>query len=217
MTRPSDGHENGKSLLQLKRRCCPWGPGSRIPLLRGARLKMIAYLLLLVAVLTRVLPHAGWFNFTAVGGALLYFGARRSLREMIVPVAALMATDYWLTVHAYHYAFAWAAYGMTWAWYAGAIVLGRGLLRTRTTVLRVGAGVAAAPTSFFLLSNFAVWPGSDMYPHTLGGLLTCFAAGLPFYRNDLLSTGLVCAAAFGLPVLLRRMNMLHTQQALAGK
>lgn len=178
---------------------------------------MIAYLLLLVAVLTRVLPHAGWLNFTAVGGALLYFGARRPLREMIVPVVALMATDYWLTVHAYHYAFAWAAYGVTWAWYAGTIVLGRGLLHTRTSVPRVGAGVVLAPTSFFLLSNFAVWPGSDMYPHTLSGLITCYAAGLPFYRNDMVSTALVCALAFGLPLLLRRMHTLRATEALADK
>lgn len=178
---------------------------------------MIAYLLLLVAVLTRILPHAGWLNFTAVGGALLYFGARRPLREMIVPVAALMATDYWLTVHAYHYAFAWAAYGVTWAWYAGAIVLGCGLLHKRASFWRVGAGVVLAPTSFFLLSNFAVWPGSDMYPRTLSGLLACFAAGLPFYRNDLASTALVCALAFGAPALLRRMNMLTGREALVQK
>lgn len=178
---------------------------------------MIAYLLLLVAVLTRVLPHAGWWNFTAVNGALLYFGARRPLREMVLPLAVLMATDYWLTTHTYHYAFALAAYGVTWAWYAGAMVLGRGLLRKRTTLLRVGAGAVMAPTSFFLLSNFAVWPGSDMYPHTLSGLITCYAAGVPFYRNDLASTALVCALAFGLPVLLRRMNVLHTSEALAEK
>lgn len=178
---------------------------------------MIAYLLLLVAVLTRVLPHAGWWNFTAVGGALLYFGARRPLREMIVPLAALMATDYWLTTHAYHYAFAWAAYGVTWAWYAGTIVLGRGLLNHRTTLLRVSSGTVLAPTLFFLLSNFAVWPGSDMYPHTLGGLMTCYEAGVPFYRNDLASTAVVCALAFGLPVLRRRMNALHAGEALAGK
>jgi hypothetical protein len=166
------------------------------------RLKMIAYLLLLVAVLTRVLPHAGWWNFTAVGGALL---------------AILIATDYWLTTHVYHYAFAWPAYGVTWAWYAGAIVLGCGLLHNRTTVLRVGAGAFLAPTSFFLLSNFAVWGGSDMYPHTLSGLMTCYAAGIPFYRNDLASTAVFCALAFGLPVLLRRMNVLHAREALAGK
>ncbi|HEV2133854.1 MAG TPA: DUF6580 family putative transport protein [Terracidiphilus sp.] len=178
---------------------------------------MIAYLLLLVAVLTRVLPHAGLWNFTAVGGALLHFGARRPLREMAVPLVALVATDYWLTTHAYHYAFAWAAYGVTWAWYAGAMLLGCGLLQKRTTVLRVGAGALLAPTSFFLLSNFAVWPGSDMYPHTLSGLLTCYSAGVPFYRNDLASTAIVCALAFGLPVLLRRMNLLHAREALADK
>jgi hypothetical protein len=181
------------------------------------RLKMIAYLLLLVAVLTRVIPHAEWLNFTAVGGALLYFGARRPLREMIVPMAALMATDYWLTVHAYHYVFALAAYGVTWAWYAGAIVLGCGLLHKRVTFWRVGAGAVLAPTSFFLLSNFAVWPGSDMYAHTLTGLMTCLAAGLPFYRNDLASTTLVCALAFGVPVLLRRVNVLPAREALANK
>ena len=178
---------------------------------------MIAYLLLLVAVSTRVLPHAGWWNFTAVGGALLYFGARRPLREMAVPLAALIATDYWLTVHAYHYAFAGAAYGVTWAWYAGTILLGNGLLQSRTSVLRVGAGALLAPTSFFLLSNFAVWPGSDMYPHTLSGLAACYLAGIPFYRNDLVSTALVCAIAFGLPVLLRRAHTQRAGQALAGR
>ncbi len=57
---------------------------------------MPAYLLLVLAILTRVVPHHGWLNFTAVGGALLYFGARRSWREMLAPLAALMVTDYCL-------------------------------------------------------------------------------------------------------------------------
>ena len=38
---------------------------------------MPAYLLIALAILTRVAPHPGWFSFTAVGGALLFFGARR--------------------------------------------------------------------------------------------------------------------------------------------
>ena len=80
---------------------------------------MFAYLLLLVAVLTRVLPHAGWMNFTAVGGALLYFGARRSWREMLAPLAVLMATDYFLTVFSYHYAFRWVGLLPTWALVCG--------------------------------------------------------------------------------------------------
>jgi len=178
---------------------------------------MPAYLLIALAVLSRLVPHPDWLNFTAVGGALLYFGARRSWREMLAPLAALMATDYCLTVFTYHYAFRWEAYVTTWAWYVMAMALGHILLHARTTFVRVGAGVILGPTSFFAVSNYAVWAGGVMYPHTLAGLGACFAAAIPFYRNDLLSTGIVAGLAFGVPVLVRRMRGAQVQPALAGK
>ena len=178
---------------------------------------MPAYLLLLVAVLSRLLPHAGWLNFTAVGGALLYFGARRSWREMLVPLAALIAADYFLTVYAYNYNFRWQEYVPTWAWYLMAMALGRILLKSRTTFVRVAAGTLLGPTSFFIVSNYAVWAGGWGYPKNLAGLATCYAAGVPFYRNDLLSTAIVCGLAFGVPVVVRRMSAARTQEALAGK
>jgi hypothetical protein len=56
-----------------------------------------------------------------------------------------------------------------------------------------------------------------MYPRTLSGLATCFAAGLPFYRNDVVSTAIVVAVAFGVPVLVRRFSPAQEQAALAGK
>lgn len=183
---------------------------------------MAAYLLLLFAVLTRVIPHAGWLNFTAVGGALLYFGARRPWREMLAPLAVLAGTDIYLTLFSYHYAFHWTAYIPTWTWYLAAIVLGRILLQSRTSWLRVGSAALLGPTAFFLMSNFAVWmvsahspalPG-DMYSNSLGGLATCFAAGLPFYRNDLVSTTIVAGLAFGVPVLLRRLQQHRTTAAV---
>ena len=169
---------------------------------------MPAYLLLLAAVLSRVLPHAPWFNFTAVGGALLYFGARRPLREMLAPLAALMATDVCLTLFIYHYAFHWQFYVLTWAWYAAAIVLGRILLSSRISLPRFAAAVILGPTSFFLVSNFSVWLMGTMYPPTGAGLLACYAAALPFhgFENDLLSTTVVAGLAFGVPVLLRRLR-----------
>jgi hypothetical protein len=178
---------------------------------------MPAYLLLLVAVLSRLLPHGGWMNFTAVGGALLYFGARRSWREMLAPLAVLMATDYYLTVYAYHYAFRWPAYLPTWAWYVAAMALGQILLHSRTTFVRAGAATLLGPTSFFLLSNYAVWAGGGMYPRTMEGLMTCYVAGLPFYRNDLVSTAIVVALAFGVPVLVRRFSPAREQAAFAEK
>jgi len=178
---------------------------------------MPAYLLIALAVLSRLVPHPDWLNFTAVGGALLYFGARRGWREMLAPLAALMATDYVLTVFAYHYAFRWETYVTTWAWYVMAMALGHILLHARTTFVRAGAGVVLGPTSFFVVSNYAVWAGGVMYPHTLAGLGTCLAAGIPFYRNDLLSTGIVAGLAFGVPVLVRRMRGAEVQAALAEK
>jgi hypothetical protein len=182
---------------------------------------MPAYLFLLIAILGRLAmaatPHPEWFNFTAIGGALLYFGARRSWREMLAPLAALMATDYFLTVYVYHYGFGWQGYIPTWTWYVAAMVLGQILLHAKTTFVRVAAGALLGPTSFFILSDYAVWASGDMYPKTLAGLGACFVAALPFYRNDLISTTLVAGLLFGVPVLMRRFSGETRQAALVQK
>ena len=154
--------------------------------------------------LSRILPH--FFStiavgFTAVGGGLLYFGARRSRWQAIIAVLALMATDYYLTVFAYGYAWHTSAYLVTWVWYAAICLLGHQMLSGKPSVLRVAGGVMASATSFFILSNFAVWMGSVMYPHTAAGLSACYVAAIPFYANDVISTAITAGALFGLPAL----------------
>ncbi len=184
---------------------------------------MAAYLLLLAAILIRpgILPHPGWLDFSMLGGALLYFGARRNWREALLPVVALAGVDYYLTTHVYSYPFAWQDYTITWAWYAAAIILGQILLSARVSTLRVAAAVLLGPTSFFLASNYAVWlsahQSGGMYAPTFSGLIACYAAGLPFYGRDLLSTGIVLALAFGVPALIHRFSQhraLHSHSAL---
>jgi hypothetical protein len=167
---------------------------------------MFAYVFLLVAVLSRVMPHAGWWNFTAVGGALLFFGARRPLREMVAPLAVLITTDFYLTTFSYHTAFRWQAYVTTWAWYAAAIFLGSILLKTRATWLRGIVAALLGPTSFFVVSNYAVWASSGMYPRSWAGLIECYTAAIPFYRNDLISTAIVLGVAIGVPALVRKLH-----------
>ena len=176
---------------------------------------MSAYFVLLLAILSRIVPHAVFhevsWNFTMLGGSLLFFGSRMAstspraaAAKLGVAMVALMATDYYLTVYAYGFAFHPTAYLVTWVWYVAICLMGMGLLQ-KPTALRAAAGAVAAPTSFFLLSNFAVWAGSTMYPHTAAGLGACYVAGLPFYRNDVVSTALTVGALFGLPALARRM------------
>jgi hypothetical protein len=179
---------------------------------------MPAYLLLLAALLSRVLPHSGLYGFTAVGASLVYFGAKRSMREMILPVAALALVDYYLTTHVYSYEFHAQFYLVTWIWYAAAIVLGQILLKRDISVLRVASAALLGPTSFFLVTNYVAWlefsnPGG-MYSHNTQGLLTCFGAGLPFYGRDLASTGLVLALAFGIPATIRHFQTVPAREAI---
>jgi len=174
---------------------------------------MSAYLVLLFAVLSRVLPHAfhaTGVNFTAVGGSLLFFGAkmqgmRWSRGQAGIAVAVLAATDYYLTVFAYGYPFQVSAYLATWAWYGAICLLGRGVLAQRAGWLRVGAAVLASSTSFFLLSNFMVWAAGGMYAKSLAGLGACYVAAIPFYANDAISTAITAGVLFGLPALARGM------------
>jgi hypothetical protein len=165
---------------------------------------MPAFLLILAALASRVAALSGWFNFTAVGGSLLYFGARRPLRQAAWALVPFMAMDVYLTTRVYHMAFQAQDYLITWLWYAAVLVLGSLLLKQRTNVTRVVSGSLLASTSFFAISNYAVWVGSGMYPHTLGGLTACYASAIPFYRNDLVSTLLVTGVAFGAEALVRR-------------
>jgi len=164
---------------------------------------MIAYLVLLLAIASRIIPHS--WNVTAVGGSLLYFGARRSRWQTVIAVLALAATDFYLTRFVYSYPFQVRSYLITWAWYAGVCLLGHTMLSKNAGALRVVAAVLTSATSFFLISNFAVWMASALYPHTTTGLAACYTVALPFYGNDLVSTGLVAGALFGVPVLVRKL------------
>lgn len=69
----------------------------------------------------------------------------------------------------------------------------------RRLVFRATSAILLTAGSFFLLSNGSVWLLSRMYPHTAAGLLACYAAGLPFLRNDLLSTSVALAVFLALP------------------
>jgi len=181
---------------------------------------MAAYLLLLVAVLSRVIPHAPWWSFTAVTGCLLYFGAKRPWREMLVPLAALITTDCYLTLFRYSgFSMHWGFSAFSWGWYLAAMVLGSILLRKHVTLAGGVAGAILGPTSFFLVSNFGAWFSNpfNTYPRTLAGLEACYWAGVPFYRNDLISTSLVLAVMLGVPALVRRTHGVRAQEALAGK
>ena len=135
---------------------------------------MLAYLFLVfaLAVHLRFLPLP--YSFAPVAAALLYFGARMPRKQMWIPVAALATSGVYLSRTTYGYPVT-ADLLVTWAWYAGIVLLG-GLLAKNASALRVGAASLTASVSFFLLSNFAVWAVWNTYPKPASGLAMCYVA-----------------------------------------
>jgi uncharacterized protein DUF6580 len=164
----------------------------------------MSYLVVLLAVLTRFIPHMP--NFSPVFAALLFGGAHLKRRDSIwYPVALLAVSDVVLTTLVYRMRLGWGQ-SITWLAFAVVALIGYGL-RKRETVGRIGFAALAGPTAFFVISNFGVWLGWRMYPATWDGLVTCYVAGLPFYRNSLLSSVFYTALLFGANEIYRRKHV----------
>src|SRR5579859_7493913 len=158
---------------------------------------MLAYAFILFALVFRFVPHP--MAFTPVGAALLFFGARRSRRELWIPVALLAASDVALTTMFYRYPLSWDHF-VTWAFYAAMLWLGTTLKQNAGAFRILGSAVAGSVT-FFVVSNFAVWAAWDMYPRTVAGLMTCYELGLPFFRHAVVGDLLFTTVMFGTPVV----------------
>jgi len=156
---------------------------------------VVPYLLiLLVAGLRLTVQHPA--NFIPIFSVLLYFGAVRRRRETIVPLIGLIAVDAFLTTQHYGYALS-VDHAVTWIWYGAALLLG-GALLSQASPWRAAATSLSTAVGFFVVSNFAVWALWQMYPRTGSGLVACYVAALPFFRNSAIAEVLSSVALFAL-------------------
>lgn len=167
------------------------------------------YLTFVFAVLTRAFSEPHVPLFTPVFGALLFAGARLKRRDAVwFPVMVLAVCDWILTTCVFHMKMQWG-HSVTLVGFAAMAGIG-GFLRHSFTVARFTGCAIAAPTAYFLISNFGVWFCWSLYPHTWTGLIACYVAGLPYYRNSLFSTFVIGAVLFGGHELLsRRLHGKH--------
>jgi len=157
---------------------------------------VIVFVLILLAAASRLLPHPP--NFAPVAAIGLYAGAYTSRRAgWIVPFAALLLSD--LVLGFYHPVSMVANYLA----FATCLALGAGWLARGRSLPRVAGAVIASSVAFFIVSNFGMW-ASGYYPRTWEGLVQCYTAALPFFRNTLASDAVYSAALFGGHALLSR-------------
>jgi hypothetical protein len=170
---------------------------------------MLAYMFVLLAVAVRFLPHP-WM-FTPVVGSLLFFGARGPRRQLWVPLALLAVSDVVLTRLVYHYVLLWDQL-VIFAWYGAILWLGTTLGRNPKIPRVIGAALASS-VSFFLLTNFLSWVvGTLPYPRNLGGILTSYELGLPFFRHALEGDLLFTMAMFATPAVVSALSGAFSKQ-----
>jgi hypothetical protein len=146
---------------------------------------LVAGLILLVGLGRVISNELQLWNFTAVGASALFGGIVLKDKRLAytVPLMTLFVTDLFFEL----FTQIDGIYGATMIFVYGAFLLitwiGSRMRKVNAlTVLLASIGTGML---FFLISNFGVWATQNMYPHTFSGLLSCYAAAIPFYRNDL--------------------------------
>src|SRR5262249_33339983 len=160
------------------------------------RQRVMPYLCVLAAIALRMAPHP--WNVTPLGAMFLFSGATfRSRRDaLLVPMAALLLSDYAVIHFLYQGRFAWFR-PETWGAFLLVGLLGW-TLRSKMTVARVAGVSLLGSVIFFLVSNFGEWlRGLIGYPKTFAGLTACYVAALPFFRNTVLGDLFYTAVMFG--------------------
>lgn len=160
--------------------------------------RLIVFTLILVALATACKfffgPDLDWSGFSPVIAIALFSGFIIKQKDMsfLLPLLALFISDVVIqllyTQGLFPYAGFYDGQLKNYAILLAATLIGWALKGRNISSLLTGA--IAAPTVFFLLSNFGVWMGTTevTYTKNFSGLMTCYAAGLPFYKNALIAT-----------------------------
>ena len=184
--------------------------------MKNGRLILFTLVLVVLATACKYFfgPNLDWSGFSPVIAIALFAGFIIKQKDMafILPLLALFISDaviqFLYTIGEFPYA---GFYNGQWKNYLlllSIALVGWALKGRNYSSLALGAVIA--PTVYFLASNFLVWQGTTeaVYPKTFSGLMTCYTAGLPFYKNALI------ASLVFLPAILLLYNYMRKNKAV---
>ena len=162
----------------------------------NGRLIVFTLMLVLIATVCKFFfgPDLDWSGFSPIFAIALFAGfiVRQKDNSFLLPLLALFISDVIIQLMYKQGLFPYAGFYdgqlRNYAILLMATWIGWALKGKNVRSLLVGA--VAAPTVFFLLSNFSVWLSVNevIYSRDFNGLMASYAAGLPFYKNALIST-----------------------------
>jgi len=165
-------------------------------------------LLVVVASLYRVIPRP--VNFAPHIAMALFGGAviRNKIWAFALPVFSLFLSDVLYEI-LYSYGLSdrqgfYSGILVTYLLIASITIIGFWI--KRINLQNLALPVLAAPTWFFMVSNFGVWLGGGGLnrPKTWEGLIACYGDAIPFYGNSVLACAVFSTILFGGYVLLKK-------------
>ena len=138
--------------------------------------------MILLSAVMRLLPHP--WNFTPVAAMALFGGAYLANRKLAfaLPLIAMLLSDLVLGVAIYGKVLLFSQ-PVVYLCLLAIVALG-GLIRPRKSWWTIAVASLASSVMFYLVTNFAVWAFESLYPKNWSGLITCYTAAIPFFRNS---------------------------------
>jgi hypothetical protein len=139
--------------------------------------------IILLAAISRLIPHPP--NFAPIASLAIFGGTVISNKKyaLILPLGALLLSDVLFQLFTTTPGF----YDISQTFVYGAFILitflATKIKKANTTNILFACLWSGA--IFFILSNFGVWLTGVYYPKTITGLMECYAAAIPFYKNEL--------------------------------
>lgn len=158
-------------------------------------------LVIILIAATRLLPHTD--NFVPVFAMILFASVhlQNKWQAVLVSISALWLSDLyinnWGRFSDYHNEFVLLSSPFNYAAYILITLISIQLFKSTISVKKVFGSSLLIGFIFFLISNFGVWISGNLYPLTFEGLISCYAAAIPFFRSTLASNLLFSYILFG--------------------
>jgi hypothetical protein len=167
---------------------------------------VIAIVLMILASLRLVINIP---NFSPIGAIALMGGAllTRNSLGLLITFGVLILSDillaYSLPMYS-EYLFSPTMFAVYFSF--GIVFLFGKLMAGNINMTKVMAYSLLSAVMFFLITNASSWMVYDFYPKNFNGLLLSYEAGLPFFRNTLVSQILFSSLIFAIHKLSVKVN-----------
>lgn len=154
------------------------------------------FLIIGIAVVLRLIPHPA--NFAPIGAMALFGGTYLNKKyALAVPLFAMFVSDLFLGFH--------NTMGFVYGSFLLTGIIGMWLRNHKNVRNVIGVSLVSS-ILFFLITNFGVWLVGNIYPKTIVGLIECYVAAIPFFRNTILGDFVYTGVFFvGYEMVLRFM------------